>query len=122
MPQLKVKGFDIDEIWPLDLALIEEIAKYKHDVEYLLDAIHCMSRYIRVEPLKSKYATTIAEAFKLVITTKEPKKQWVDKCTEFQGSFESLCKKKCIKTYSTESEKKSAFDERNILFLEKSHL
>ena len=38
----------------------------------------------------------------------------MDKGTEFKGSFEALCKKKGIKTYSTESEKKSAFPERNI--------
>ena len=73
-----------------------------------------MSRYLRVQPLKPKYATTTAEAFKLKITTKQPKKIWVDKGTQFKGSFEALCKKKGIKTYSTESEKKSAFAERII--------
>ena len=67
-----------------------------------------------MQPLKSKYATTTAEAFKLMITTKQPKKVWADKGTEFKGSFEELCKKKAIKTNSTESEKKSAFAERNI--------
>ena len=42
------------------------------------------------------------------------KKVWVDKGTEFKGSFKTLCEKKGIKTYTTESEKKSAFAERNI--------
>ena len=73
-----------------------------------------MSRYFRVQPLKSKYATTTAEAFKLMITTKQPEKVWVDKGTEFKRSFKALCKKKGINTYSTESEKKSAFAERSI--------
>ena len=41
----------------------------------------------------------------------------MDKGTEFEGSLEALCKKKGIKTYSTESEKKSAFTERNICSL-----
>ena len=39
---------------------------------------------------------------------------WVDKGTEFKGSFKTLCEKKGIKTYTTESEKKFAFAERNI--------
>ena len=50
-----------------------------------------------------------SEAFKLIITTKQPKKG-----TDFKGSFEAIFKKKGIKTYSTESKKKSAFAERNI--------
>ena len=52
-----------------------------------------------------------------MITTKQPKKVWVDKGPEFKGSFEALCKKKGTKTYSTESEKKSPFAETNIRFL-----
>ena len=117
-PRLKVIVYDIDEIWSLDLAFVDKLAQYNHDVKYLLVAVDCMSRYLRVQPLKSKHATTTAEAFKLMITTKQPEKVWVDKGTEFKGSFEALCKKKGINTYSTESEKKSAFAERNIRSLE----
>ena len=113
-PRLKFIVYNIDEIWSLDLAFVDKLAQYNHDVKYLLVAVDCMSRYLRVQPLKSKYATTTAEAFKLMITTKQPKKVWVDKGTEFKGSFEALCKKKGINTYSTESEKKSGFAERNI--------
>ena len=68
-------------------------------------AVDCMSRYLRVQPLKSKYATSTAEAFKQMIKTKQPQKVWVDKGTEFKGSFKTLCEKKGIKTYTTESEK-----------------
>ena len=64
--------------------------------------------------MKSKNATTTAEVFKLMLTTKQPKKVWVDKGTEFKGSFQAFCKQKGIKTYSTESEKKFAFAERNM--------
>ena len=114
-PRLKVIIYDIDEIWSLDLAFVDKLAQYNHDVKYLLVAVDCMSRYLRVQPfVKSKYSTTTAEAFKLMITTKQPEKVWVDKGIEFKGSFEALYKKKDINTYSTESEKKSAFAEINI--------
>ena len=76
-PRPKVKVYNIDEIWSLDLAFVDKITQYNHDVKYLLVAFDCMSRYLRVQPLKSKYATTTAEAFKLMITTKQPKKyEW----------------------------------------------
>ena len=91
-PRLKVIVYDIDEIWSLDLAFVDKLAQYNHDVKYLPVAVDCMYRYLRVQPLKSKYATTTAEAFKLMITTKQPQKVRVDKGTEFKGSFEALCK------------------------------
>ena len=77
--RLKVIVCNIDKIWSLDLAFVDKLAQYNHDVKYLLVAVDCMSRYLRVQPFKSKYATTTAEAFKLMITTKQPKKIWVDK-------------------------------------------
>ena len=105
-PHLKVIFHDIDLIWSLDLAYVDKLAKYNHDVKYPLVAVECMCRCLRRKPLKSKYATITAKAFKLMITTKQSNKVWVDKGTEFRGSFEALRKKKGIKTYSTESKKK----------------
>ena len=40
------------------------------DVKYLLVPVDCMSRYLRVQPLKSKHATTTVEALKQMITIK----------------------------------------------------
>ena len=96
------------------MAYVDKLAKYNKDIKYLLVAVDFMSRYLRVQPLKSNYATTTAEAFNQMIKTEKPKKNWVDKGTEFKGSFKTLFEKKGIKTYTTESEKKSGFAERNI--------
>ena len=76
--------------------------------------VDCLSRYLRVEPLKTKYATEAAKAFKKMIKNKQPEKVWVDEGTEFLGAFKQLCTKRGIHFYSTYSEKKSAFAERNI--------
>ena len=113
-PRLKVIVNDINEIWSLDLAYVDKLAKYNRGVRYLLVAVDCLSRYLRVEPLKTKYAKETTEAFKKMIKTKQPKKVWVDKGTEFKGEFEKLCTKREIIKYNTHSEKKSAFAERNI--------
>ena len=63
-PRLKVIVNDLIEIWSLDLAFVDKLAKYKRGVNYLLVAVDGLSRYLRVEPLKTKYATETAEAFK----------------------------------------------------------
>ena len=96
---------DINEIWSLDLAYVDKLAKYNRGVRYLLVAVDCLSRYLRVEPLKTKYAKETTEAFKKMIKTKQPKKVWVDKGTEFKGEFEKLCTKREIIKYNTHSEK-----------------
>ena len=62
-PRLKVIVKDINEIWSLDLAYVDNLAKYNGDVKYLLVAVDCLSRYLRVEPRKTKNATEAANAF-----------------------------------------------------------
>ena len=113
-PTLTVIAYDINEIWSLDLVYVDKLAKEIKDVKYLLIAVDCLSRYLRVEPLKSKYATTNADLFRKMTKSKRPKKVWVDAGTEFKGSFSTLCQKNEIEVYKTFREKKSAFAERNI--------
>ena len=104
-PRLKVKVKDINEIWSVDLAYVDKLAKYNRNVKYLLVALDCLSRYLRVEPLKANYATKTASAFKKMIKNKQPRKVWVDDGTEFLGAFKTLCNKRGIHLYSTFSEK-----------------
>ena len=73
-PRLKVIVKDINEIWSVDLAYVDKLAKYNRSVKYLLVAVDCLSRYLRVEPLKTKYATETASAFKKMIKTSNHKK------------------------------------------------
>ena len=88
------------------MAYLNKLAKENKGVKYLLVAVVCLSRYLRVEPLKSKYATTTTDAFKKIIKNKRPKKMWVDAGTEFKGSSSTLCQKNEIEVYKTFSEKK----------------
>ena len=78
----------------LDLAFVDKLAQYNHDVKYLLVAVDCMSRYLRVQPLKSKYATTTAEAFKLMITTKQPEKVGWTRAQSLKGPSNHYVKRK----------------------------
>ena len=47
----------------MDLTHVDKLAKYNRNIKYLLVAVDCLTRYLRVEPLKTKYATETAEAF-----------------------------------------------------------
>ena len=114
IPRLKVIVNDLNEIWSLDLAHVDKLAKYNRNVKFLLVAVDCLSRYLRFEPLKTKYATETAKAFRNMIKHKQSKKVWLDDGTEFLGAFKTLFNKRGIHLYSTFSEKKSAFAERNI--------
>ena len=49
-----------------------------------------------------------------MINCKQPKKVWVDDCTESLGAFKVLCNKRGLHLYSTFNEKKFAFAKRNI--------
>ena len=97
--------YDIDEVWSVDLAYVDKLAEYNKNIKYLMVAVNCMSRYLRVQLLKSKYATSAAEAFKQMIETKQPQEVWVDKCTELKVSLKTLCERKGIKIYAIENEK-----------------
>ena len=56
-----------------------------------------------------------------MITKKNrPKKNRVDKGTEFAGEFKKLCKAEGIQIYSKMSETKAAFAERTIRSLKKN--
>ena len=113
-PRLIVISYDIDEIWSIDVAYVDKLAKYNHGVKYLLVAVDVLSRKLRVEPMRSKYAEETANSFARMINKKKPQKVWSGKGTEFRGASERFCQSNEIATYSTHSDAKSAFAGRNI--------
>ena len=109
-----MQAYRIDKIWSIYVAYVDKIAKYNNGVKYLLVAVDVLSRFLRVEPMKTKSATDATRAFKRMITKSIPEKVWSDKGTEFKGEFKQFCDSKSIEIYSTHSETKSAFAERNL--------
>ena len=91
------------------LAYVDKIAKHNRGVKYLLLAVDSLSRYLKVEPLKMKYATETAQNFKKMIKQRQTEDVWVADGREFLGSFEAISTERWIHLYSTFSEKKSAF-------------
>ena len=76
-----------NEIWCMDLAYIEKLAKDNNGVNYLLDRQDMFDRTVDAKGMKT---------------------------TEFAGEFKKLCKAEGIQIYSTMGETKAAFAERTI--------
>ena len=113
----RLPAFDkrINEIWCLDLAFMDKLSDSNNGVKYLKVCVDAFSRFVHVQPMKSKYSTDAVVAFKKMLRKKSmPMKVWVDQGTEFSGEFRKFCKDKKIKIYSTSSETKAAVAERAI--------
>ena len=98
---------------------MDKLSDTNNGAKYLLVCVDVFSRFVRVQPMKSKYSTDAVVAFKRMLRKKSmPAKVWVDQGTEFSGEFRKFCMDKKIKIYSTRSEKKAAVAERAIKSLE----
>ena len=94
---------------------MDKLSDSNNEVKYLLVCVDLFSRFVRVQPMKSKYSTDAVAAFKKMLRKKSmPAKVWVDQGTGFSGEFRKFCTDKKIKIYSTRSETKAAVAERAI--------
>ena len=69
-----------DDIWGVDLADVQSLNKFSKGFKYLLCAIDLFSKYAWVIPIKDKKGTSIANAFKKIVSKgqRKPNKIWVD--------------------------------------------
>ena len=103
------------EIWCMDLAYVDKLAKENNGVKHLLVRQDLFDRTVNAEGMKTKVSEETVQASSSLITKKNrPKKIWVDKGTEIRGAFKKLCAAEGIQVYSTRSETKAAFAERTI--------
>ena len=104
-----------NELWCMNLAYVDKLAKYKNGVKYLLVRQDLFDRTVDAKGMKTKDSKETVRAFLTMITKKNrPKKIWVDKGKEFAGEFKKLCKAEGIQIYSTMRATKAAFAERTI--------
>ena len=113
-PRLKVQSYRLKEIWCLDLADMQSLSADNRKTRYLLVAVDTLSRFLRVQPMKDKYATTTRRGFATMTTKIRPEKVWTDDGKDFLGSFKQFCEQKKIILYQNRNGKKRAFAERNI--------
>ena len=83
----------------MDLAFVDKLASQNKGVKYLLVAVDVFLRFVRVQTMKTKYVKDTLQAFKKMISRKNtPEKLWVDKGTEYGGTFKKkFARKKALK-------------------------
>ena len=80
-----------NEIWCMDLASIDKMAKENNGVKYLVVRQGLFDRTVNAKGMKTKDSQETVKAFSSMITKKNrPKKVWVDKGTEFGGAFKKF--------------------------------
>ena len=103
------------EIWFMDLAYVDKLAKDNNGVKCLLVRRDLFDRTVDAKRMKTKDSKETVKTFPKMITKKNrPKKIWVNQWTEFAGDLKKFCSTKGKEIYSTMSETKAAFAERII--------
>ena len=107
--------------WDADLMDMTNLAKYNGGVTYVLVAIDIFSRYLFVEPLKSKQGKEVAKAFAAIFAKgKHPFKIRTDKGTEFTNRIvQQLLRTKGVEHFVTQNEPKANYAERVIKTLKR---
>ena len=103
------------EIWCMDLAYVDKMAKDNIGVKYLLVRQDLFERTVDAKGMKTKDSKETVKKFSKKITKKNrPKKIWVIEGREFAGEFKKFCSAEGKEIYSTMSETKAAFAEGTI--------
>ena len=81
-----------NEIWCMDFAYVDKMAKENKGVKYSLVRQDLFHRTVIARGMKTKDSRETVKAFTSVITKKNrPKRIWVDKGTEYAGAFIKFC-------------------------------
>ena len=82
----------------MHLAFVDKLASQNYCIKYLLVAVDVFSRFVRVQRMKTKFAIDTLQAFKKMVSRKNtPEKFWVDKRTDYGGTFKNFARKKTLK-------------------------
>ena len=110
----KVYAPEIDSLWEADLAFVQDVAKEKDGVNYLLVVTDVLSTYVWVRPMKNKTGRSLLEAFDSILSEgRKPDRLRTDKGTEFLNeAFQQYLKKKNIQFYTANNEPKASVVER----------
>lgn len=114
----KIIAYKRDDIWSIDLAILDMLSHYNSGYKYLLVCIDILSNFIWVEATKKKTGDAVSEAFKTILKRAKPRKPKFiasDHGTEFYSKpFFNVLDDNGIKLYSTKTGIKSSNAERAI--------
>ena len=104
-----------NEIWCMDLAYVDKLAKDNNGVKYLLVRQDLLDRAVDAKGMKTKDSKETVRAFLTINTKKNRRKKigltWEQNLLE---TLKNICKAEGIQIYSIMKETKAAFAERTI--------
>lgn len=107
----------INAQWQGDLADVANLAGKNDGIRYLLVMIDVVSKYVWVEPLKTKQGKSVLEALKTIFARAgvKPERIQTDDGKEFlDGGVQDFLKQNKIRFFTVKSDKKAAIAERVI--------
>lgn len=104
-PRRKTQTWGIDKQWQLDLIDMREFSKENKGYQYILAGIDVFSRYGFGQPVKSKRADDVTEAFKKMSKERKPQQIQTDKGKEFVNKiFKKHCENQDINFFTGEND------------------
>ena len=106
----------IDDQWDMDLMDMTQLAKENDGVQYVLLAVDIFSRFVKVQPLKTKQGKEVVEALKIMFKDgRIPAKCRTDKGSEFVNRWvKSYLNEMKVNHFVTHNEVKASYAERAI--------
>ena len=103
----------MDHQWQADLVDMQAYAKENDGYNHILTVIDMFSRYAWAEPIKSKVATNVQQAFERIFQDRKPFKIQTDQGMEFESrAMKEWWARHGIEQFSVKSQFKAAMVER----------
>ena len=101
--RLRISVGKKNDQWAIDLAEMNDLARYNYGYRYWLVCIDIYSRYVFVKMLKNKTSKNVGEKFEQILKESEeiPSKIQCDEGTEFQRIRHELSRKYSFEVFST---------------------
>lgn len=107
----------LDDLWQADLIDFQKYSQFNRGYKYILVVIDTLSKYVWVNPLKSKEKKCVANAMQYILSNsgRKPTNLQTDNGKEFYNeTFKQLMNTYNVNHYSTFSVKKASIVERVI--------
>lgn len=111
----RVVVYEMDEQWQMDLVDLTKLSRYNSGFKYILVCIDVFSKYAWVVPLKTKSASELENAIRMIFNKDQRHPQFLqtDKGSEFlNAKVKSLLHRQGVKLFTTNSERKASVVER----------